>query len=192
MALHKTPSDEPDTPLAPILSLCEARRRRRRLPLPVSAPDPHAQQRDILEWALRSRRLLPADLFAMIRLGIMTDSAELLPCADPHRRENAHDWEQRYLGLASGAAPLPRPSQVSCPLMAHAASAHPPACVEALRVQTRLPVWQPEQGFVPRPADADLPDPILVSELRPCLILGRELLLRLLLPLYQHEEPPSP
>lgn len=178
--------------LAPIIPLCEVRRKRQRLaasgqgrpkePGPGQIPDPGQDQMQAFSTALQTGRLRSADLFAMVRLGVLTDDPALLPCADPNRRRNARDWERAYLD--SGERPAPA-SEVGCPLMAQAASSGAPACVEALRAQAQLPRWDPDQGFLRRGPDPC--DPVVLSELRPCLLLSRELFRHLLLPFWQDE-----
>ncbi|MCS6914339.1 MAG: hypothetical protein RMK29_06565 [Myxococcales bacterium] len=174
---------EPGSPatLAPVIPIQTARRRRN----PSIASDEDTLQREVLADAVRSGRLDTADLFAMVRLGILTDEGGLLPCADPHRRINALDWEQHLLESdQEGLADHPSPSQVGCPIMAQAASAAvTPACVEALRRQAETPTWHPERGFLRLPVDPQ--DPVVLSGLRPCVLLGRVLLRHLLLPLWQ-------
>lgn len=172
---------EPPAALAPIIPI-QAARRRRGCGMP---PDADTRQREVLADAVHSGRLDTADLFAMVRLGILTDEGGLLPCADPHRRINALDWERRLLEADEELpADHPSPSQVGCPIMAQAASAAArPACVEALRQQAETPTWHPERGFLRLPVDPE--DPVVLSGLRPCVLLGRELLRHLLLPLWQ-------
>ena len=197
--------DEDPGGLAPIICLAEARRKREaEKSQPVPLADSATEQQHVLTSAVRSGRLAAADLFAMVRLGIVTDQTGTLPCADPHRKNNAADWEQRYAAHLAGqraaapggrgasgaasagntAAPLLHaPSQVGCPLMAQAASGGAPACVEALRQQALIPLWRPGQGFVRRAVDPA--DPVVVHEVRPCLLLGRELFRQFLFPLWQ-------
>ena len=194
-ALPGVPLGAPrDEGLAPILSLDAARHRRRRPGGGEAVTEDaseggagrDARQREVLTAAVSSGRLGSADLFAMVRLGILTDDVALLPCADRHRAHNALDWERRYLE-ATGApgADHPSASQVGCPLMARAASAEAPACVEALRHRAQIPVWRPEDGFTRHPLDAD--DPVVAADLRPCVLLGREIFRHLLRPLGQDE-----
>jgi hypothetical protein len=157
------------------------RRKRQRL----AAADKIRQDQDpqqVFSAAVQTGRLRGADLFAMVRLGVLTDDPALLPCADPNRRRNARDWEQAY--LEHGERPAPA-SEVGCPLMAQAASAGAPACAEALRAQAQIPRWDPDQGFHRR--EPDPRDPVLQAGLRPCLLLSRELFRQLLLPLWQGE-----
>lgn len=164
----------PEPAEAPILSLEEARARRAAAAQsaghPASAPSPA----EALGDALQAGRLRLADLLNMVRLGIMTDRHDLLPCRDPHRRTNAMDWEHHY----QSGAPPPPPSQVSCPLLSQVASPGAPACVEALRAQAHVPLYQLGRGFVRRVPDAD--DPVVRSDLRPCLLLSRVLLRQIL------------
>ena len=80
--------------LAPIVPLDSVRRRRRQTQAPAPA-DRDALQSEVLRAVVKGGRLCSADLFAMVRLGILTDDVNMLPCADPHRRENPIDWERR-------------------------------------------------------------------------------------------------
>lgn len=168
------PNSLPKQQPSPIACLEQARRRREARVARVRAARAAEEQARALEDAVRSGRLARADLFNMVRLGIVTDRSAALPCQDPHRRHNALDWE-RLLGTEQER---PAPSQVSCPLLARAATSHAPACVEALQQQSELLCWQPGQGFVRRLPDPA--DPIVRHAVRPCVLLGRELFRRFL------------
>lgn len=175
--------------LAPIVPLDAVRRRRAQPPPRPGSLGPaerDARQREVLSQAVASGRLGSADLFAMVRLGILTDDIAMLPCADRHRRYNALDWERRYVEARGDVGPdHPTASQVGCPLMARAASAAPPACVEALRHRAQIPVWHPVEGFQRQPLDEE--DPVVAADVRPCVLLSRELFRHTLLPLWQEE-----
>lgn len=163
MPSQRSPQDPINPPRTPVLCLEAARHRLRPGARAVDVPAPLA----VLQEALRCGRLDPADVFAMVRLGILTDAEGPLPCADPHRKGNAHDWE--HASLAQGDAGPP--SQVGCPLMAQAATGGvAPACIEVLQVQAQVPRWVPAQRLGRGAPDPE--DPVVRSGLRPCRLLG--------------------
>ncbi len=206
-SFSRPPQATPDRParpapgeLAPIIPITQGQKRRdkREAPQTPQSIDCAAEARTqaegergrvhlrVLGDMVREGRLASADLFAMVRLGIVTDHVEMLPCADPHRSHNASDWERQYTSQNAPGKALPSPSKVGCPLMAQVAtSGTAPACVEALHLRAQIPRWRPGKGFEREPLDAA--DPVLQHELRPCLLLSRELFRHVLIPICQDE-----
>lgn len=163
-----------------MISLDEARRRRlgRDPERPAAMEDSEdgarreraARQLHALHGALRCGRLRAGELLDMIKLGVVTQSEEQLPCASPTRHESYAAWAARYYA-PPGAGPGKRPpdaNQVGCPLLCLSRRGAAP-CVEALRARR----------------DDDL---VARAELRPCVVLGRELYLAIMLPVWLRQE----
>jgi hypothetical protein len=96
------PAHEPE-PEAPILSLDEARQRRVQQQQEAQQAaerrrkrERHVAQLRILQDTLYDKRLDSADLMDMIKLGLVTDDEEMLPCRCRSRREHFYDWENKY------------------------------------------------------------------------------------------------
>jgi hypothetical protein len=88
---------------APIISLDEARQRRQeQQQQQVQAAERrrkrerHFMQLRVLQDVLYDKRLDSADLMDMIKLGLVTDDEEMLPCRCRSRREHFYDWENKY------------------------------------------------------------------------------------------------
>lgn len=97
------PGSGPAEPEAPILSLDEARKRRaaqQQEALQAAERrrkrERHALQLRVLQDTLYDKRLDSADLMDMIKLGLITDDEDLLPCRCRSRREHFYDWESKY------------------------------------------------------------------------------------------------
>lgn len=54
--------------------------------------------RELMQRALVSRRMLFSDLADMIKLAVITDEEDLLPCRAHHRDTSYREWEDGYYG----------------------------------------------------------------------------------------------
>ncbi|MCS6913547.1 MAG: hypothetical protein RMK29_18745 [Myxococcales bacterium] len=212
---------------APIISLEEARQRRQQQQQEAQQANERRRQRErhalqlrVLRDALHEKRLDSADLMDMIKLGIVTDDEELLPCRCRSRREHFYDWERVYytpkeerqapdedlIGrlheqLAEQfdievsrrlyeeyAKRLPEPTEVCCPLTAYEErDGMTPPCAYVLRNRSKME-WERDTGrivFHPIPPDEN--DPVVASEMHPCVVIGRELYTHIMLPVWLRE-----
>lgn len=140
------------------------------------------QQREVLIDVLLSGRLDEDDLCAMIQIGTITLDERTLPCEDPLRTEGIHEWDSRFeealAAEENGERVALSPAQHDCPLQARAYSVSTPLpCIEAQRAQLARRALRGESidGLLSED------DPVVEHELRPCVFLGRELLLNVYL-----------
>ena len=163
----------------------------------------HESQRHLLQIMIASGRLPFAYLVDMLRLGTVTDHAERLPCGP--RRLPYFDWVQaewRDLGedpegdlidgliaeLQERGVPMTGqcekllqirqresapPNEVRCPLWDYEPATRTP-CAHALL--HRVKVRYEDRHLIREPIAADPTDPVLQSGLRPCVVLGHEVL----------------
>lgn len=136
------------------------------------------RQREVLIDVLLSGRLDEDDLCAMIQIGTVTLDERTLPCEDPLRTEGISEWDARFeaalLAEEDGERVALSPAQHDCPLQSLAVRAATPLpCLEAQRAQLARRALRGESiaGLL------DDDDPVVEHELRPCIFLGRELLL---------------
>ncbi len=157
----------------------------------------YERQHDVLLGVIDSERLQFDDLMTMIRLGIIADDEDWVPCEDGHRSNNSGDWDEQYeealLQRRLGEITPLEPSTFCCPLMSqtyYAEVALP--CIVAQREQASYFAGSGAPG--PKLLDPD--DPVVATELRPCLVLGHELLVRILSSSsqrkHQQDPPPTP
>ena len=136
------------------------------------------QQREVLIDVLLSGHLDEDDLCAMIQLGTVTLDERTLPCEDPLRTEGISEWDTRFEAALRAEEQGERhslsPAQHDCPLQARArTSGTPLPCIEAQRTQLARRALRGESIAGLLSED----DPVVEHELRPCVFLGRELLL---------------
>lgn len=165
----------------------------------------HESQRHLLQFVLATGRFPFTYLIDMLRLGMVTESAERLPCEARRMGKPYHDWlqaEWRDLGedpegdlldelvakLQERGVPMtgqceqlvqlrqrevPPPNTVRCPLWDYEPAQQTP-CAYAL--QHREKVRYEDKYRIREPIATDPADPVLRAGLRPCVVLGHELL----------------
>lgn len=210
----------------PIIDLAEVRQKRREREEAEAESaevealrEQHAMQLATLQEVLTEERLQPTDLIDMIKLGIITDDEDLLPCHSASRRESFPDWEERYYAAGSTAedpdadlldevherlraadpelsrrldqervGAIPEPNLVSCPLLSLHGRDTPPPCIEAIRLRADAD-YDPQTGrFTFEPIPPDEEDPVVLADLRPCVVMGRELYKAVMLPLWGRDD----
>lgn len=205
--------DDPESrPEPPIISLEEVRERRR------AEADRAEQARRRGEQLFRQRRALTEAILGgrvkfmeikdMIRLGVITDDEERLPCHDIWRQEDYFKWVRLTYDIkldGEGEAeeeaaqgdwvpdwmrearrrPVDR-HRVQCPILASSIIIEEsPPCIEALRAQVEMPSLRPGE---PR-KEMDPEDPVVKHEVRPCLLLGGYAILGAMEPVWAQEPP---
>lgn len=209
---HRTMSDKQDGE-PPIVDLSQVRQERRRkqeeeataaaAAIEQRFREQHDQQRVTLQTMLLERRMLFSDFQDMIKLGIITDEEDHLPCVQ-HSRDTAYGtWEQAYYSedvadpdadlveevlqrLRQGGvaeADLERlaetqKTEVPAPNKVYCpmlayAEGEDPPCAHALNTR-QVTRWEDGAMRFYR-VKPDPEDVVLKTHLIPCVFLGREL-----------------
>lgn len=139
------------------------------------------RREEVMLALTESERLSEDDLISMVRLGVVAEDEDFLPCNDGTRQTSSADWDEQYeehlerkeKGLPEEDEPGKAridPTEVCCPLMSDLwFHQDPRPCIEAQHEQQEHYALEDLED---EPKYLDPDDPVVEVELRPCLVLG--------------------